>query len=481
MKLTREEAEAIYDAGKERVVEVLLAMSVGLEQIEVLKQRIEELERQLKQNSQNSDKPPSSDGYRKPAPKSQRKGSGRRSGGQTGHTGTTLAMSERPDRVTDYWPERCSQCQSELGQRQASGYERRQVHDIPSVQIEVTEHRAMQVCCPHCGALTQAGFPAQVQAGVQYGTGVAALAIYAQAYHMLPLERSAELIHDLAGRRLSEGTLVTMLARGAERVAAIEHQIKAAIIAAPVAHFDETGLRVCGKLNWLHVASTGQLTSYAVDERRGTLAHERIGILPHFRGVATHDAYRSYLKRNGPQGLCNAHLVRELTALEETTRQRWPTRLKTLLFDVKERVDQAREQGQTALAPEKLAAFEAEYDRLIRRAQRSNPRPARIPGQRGRARASPARNLAERLRDHKQSVLRFMHDFRVPFDNNQAERDLRMMKVKLKVSGCFRSAEGARVFASVRGYISTVRKQGYQALAALRDLLDGKPVSLQLA
>jgi len=329
--------------------------------------------------------------------------------------------------------------------------------------------------------LTQAAFPEQVQPGVQYGNGVAALAIYAQAYQMLPLERTAELIRDLAGRMLSEGTLVTMLAGCAKRVGSIEQQIKAAIIVAAAAHFDETGMRVCGKLNWLHVASTHLLTYYAVDERRGTLAHERIGILPHFTGVAIHDAYSSYLKRDGPKGLCNAHLVRELTALEESTRKRWPTWLKTLLFDVKDCVDQARDQDQSALTPEKIASFEAEYDRLICCALRSNPRPARLPGQRGRARASPACNLAERLRDHKESVLRFMHDFRVPFDNNQAERDLRMMKVKQKVSGCFRSAEGARIFANVRGYISTVRKQGYQALAALRDLLDGRPVTLQLA
>ena len=482
VKLTREEAETIYDAGKERVVEALLEMSVGLEQIEVLKRRIEELERQTKQNSQNSHKPPSSDGYRKPpAPKSQRKRTGRRSGGQAGHPGTTLAMSETPDHVTDYWPERCGQCQSELGRTHASGYERRQVHDIPPVQVEVTEHRAMQVWCGKCGAVTQAVFPGQVQAGVQYGNGVAALAIYAQAYQMLPLERTAELIRDLAGRMLSEGTLVRMLAGCAVRVAPIEQQIKEAIIVAPVAHFDETGLRVCGKLNWLHVASTGKLTYYAIDEKRGTLAHERIGILPRFTGVATHDAYASYLRRAGPHSLCNAHLVRELTALEESTRQRWPTWLKTLLFDVKDHVDQERDQGQTALEPQVLASFEAEYDRLIRRARLSNPRPARLPGQRGRARASPACNLAERLRDHKESVLRFMHDFRVPFDNNQAERDLRMMKVKQKVSGCFRSAEGGRIFASVRGYISTVRKQGHQALAALRALLDGNPVALLLA
>lgn len=477
MKLTREEIEAVYNAGLEAVI----ALIEGLMQVngELLK-RVENLEARLNKDSHNSHKPPSSDGYQKPAPKSRRKKTGRRSGGQAGHAGTTLEMVGEPDHIVEYWPERCGKCQHELEHTAAGGYERRQVHDIPQVKIEVTEHRAMRVSCGECGAMTQAVYATAVKAGVQYGHGVAALAIYAQAYQLMPLERTTELIRDITGRMISEGTLVNMLTGCAERVAPIEQEIKEAIIVAPVAHFDETGLRICSKLNWLHVASTGHLTYYAVDDKRGTLAHERIGILPQFHGVAIHDAYASYTKRAGAQGLCNAHLLRELIALEESTRQRWPTRLKTLLIDIKERVDHAHNQGQAALDPAEMTAFELQYDRLLRGALRSNPRPARRAGQRGRPRASPARNLAERLCNHKASVLRFMHDFRVPFDNNLAERDLRMMKVKQKVSGCFRSAEGARIFARVRGYISTVRKQGYQSLSALRDLLDGKPVALQL-
>lgn len=472
--LSREEIGAINDQGREAVIELFMQLQT----------RVETLERQFRQNSQNSSKPPSSDGYRKPSPKSLRKKTGRRSGGQAGHPGTTLEMVAEPDRVEEHWPERCAGCGQQLGTRHTSGYEGRQVHDLPPIRIEVTEHRAMQVCCARCGMTTRAAFPDAVRAGTQYGSGVASLGVYAQVYQLLPLERTRELMRDVAGCAPSEGTLVNLLAACAERVASIDAQIKTAITQAAVVRFDETGVRVAGKLNWLHSASTEHLTHYAVDPKRGQQAHERIGILPAFAGVAVHDAYASYMRYAGTHGLCNAHLLRELTALEEveeeSSRQRWPTRLKALLVEMKTTVDRAVERGNTRLRSHVQTRFEAQYDRLVKRALQANPRPKYQPGQRGRPRASPARNLAERLRDHKDSVLRFLHDFRVPFDNNLAERDLRMMKVKQKISGCFRSETGAHTFATLRGYISTIRKQGFGALEALRALFDGQPVPLQL-
>jgi len=355
------------------------------------------------------------------------------------------------------------------------------VHDLPPLRVEVTEHRAMQVCCGRCGAVTQAAFPEAVQPGAQYGSGIVSLAVYLQAYQLLPLERAAELLRDVAGCEVSEGTLVNMLAGCAQQVAPIETQIKTALSDATVKHCDETGVRVAQRLSWFHVVSTERLTFLALGEKRGTAAHARLGLLPGFSGVAVHDAYASYFTWAGTHALCNAHTLRDLTALEETTRQHWPTRLKALLIQMKDAVASAVERGQTALSPPALAALEAEYDRHVRRALKANPRPARPPGRRGNPpRASFARNLAERLRNHKDAVLRFLHDFRVPFDNNQAERDLRMLKVKQKVSGGFRSVAGACVFARVRGYLATVRKQGYAALEALRALFDGRPVALHL-
>ena len=363
----------------------------------------------------------------------------------------------------------------------AHGYEARQVHDIPAIAIEVTEHRAIQVCCSGCGGTSQGEFPEQVKPGAQYGSGVAALGVYASVYQLLPLERTRELMIDLFGCMPSEGTLVNMLAGCAKRLTPIEAQIKAALMRAAVAHFDETGLRVNKKLHWLHSVSTARLTYYGVDTGRAGKAFDRVGILPYFTGIGVHDALSSYLKRDIRHGLCNAHLLRELTGLEEGTCQRWPRKLKDLLIEMKTQVERAVERGASALFGALQAKLESEYDDLVKRALQSNPRPKYQLGQKGRPRASPARNLAERLRNHKDSVLRFMRDFRVPFDNNQAERDIRMMKVKQKVSGCFRSLEGAQNFAKIRGYISTMRKQGHNALVALRALLDGKPLKLDLA
>jgi len=482
MKLLSEaEVRAIYHQGEDAMVALFMQLQ---EQVNALTVRVNELEAQGKRNSHNSHQPPSSDGYRKPSPKSLRKKSGRRSGGQAGHQGATLEMVDEPDRVEEHWPERCGNCGQSLGASHACGYEARQVHDMPPVRIEVTEHRGLWVCCGRCSAMTQGAFPDGVTRGAQYGSGVASLGVYAQVYQLLPLARTSELMRDVAGCAPSEGTLVNMLAACAKRVAPIRAQIKTAITQAETVCFDETGMRVGSKLNWLHTASTQTLTHYAVDPKRGKLAHERIGILPVFEGVAMHDALASYMRYpgyRGAHGLCNAHLLRELTALEEGGRQRWPTRLKTLLVEMKTAVDRAVERGNTRLRSDVQARFEAQFDRLVKRALQANPRPKYQIGQRGRPRASPARNLAERLRDHKDSVLRFLRDFRVPFDNNLAERDLRMMKVKQKISGCFRSERGAHSFAAVRGYISTVRKQGFGALEALRALFDDQPVPLQLA
>lgn len=469
--MSREEVGAIYDQGREAVIGLFMQ----------LQGRIEELERQQRQNSQNSSKPPSSDGYRKPEPKSLRRKSGRRSGGQAGHAGTTLEMTAEPDHVVDYWPERCSGCGSRLKQTAAVGCEARQVHDIPPIAIEVTEHRGMKVCCEKCQMITQGTFPEGVKAGVQYGNGVMAFGVYAHVYQLLPLERTSEFARDVLGCQPSEGTWVNKIIACAEQVAPSVEQIKKAIRAAPVLYVDETGMRVMKTLQWLHTMSTEQLTYYAVDAKRGREAQVRIGVLPGFAGVMMHDKLSSYDLSVGTHALCGAHLLRELTALKQDTRQHWPTRLTTLLIQIKTAVADARALGRTGLSQKTVSAFEADYDRLTRRALQANPRPRHEPHQRGRPKLTPARNLAERLRDHKDCILKFMHDFRVAFDNNLAERDLRMMKVKQKISGCFRSNAGAQRFALIRSYVSSARKQGHRAFDAIRAACDGKPVMLLLA
>lgn len=485
---TRAEIRRAYDAGYEAVV-VLIdeALADFVERLKAQETRLKtqesrlaELERRLNQNSQNSSKPPSSDGFNRPPPRSQRKKSKRHSGGQPGHPGTTLAMVKEADHVIEHWPACCESCGMGLAEKEASA-ERRQVFDIPPMRLEVTEHRAMAARCAQCGVLTRGAFPKEVKPGAQYGKQVMGIGVYALAYQLLPLERTCELMWDLLGIRPSEGTLVNWVEASRERIAPIEAEIKAAIKRAPVVNLDETGARIEKRTYWLHVASTPSLTYYVFDWARAGKAFDRVGILPGFAGVGVHDALPSYLVRDFKHSLCNAHLLRDLTGLEETTRQRWPTRMKRLLITMRDAVKAAVERGANHLRSGVQQRLEAEYDRLVKRALHTNPGPTRVPGQVGRARASPAWNIAERLRRHKDAVLRFLRDFSVPFDNNLAERDLRMSKVKQKVSGCFRSLVGAQCYATIRGFISTARKQGFTALAALRAVLEGRPLALNLA
>jgi transposase len=482
VKRTREEIREVYEAGYEAVVMLFEATIKEMEErIKAQEKRLEELERRLNQNSQNSHRPPSSDGFKRPAPRSQRKKSGRPSGGQAGHEGTRLECAEA-DEIIEYWARTCSECGEKLEEK-ATGYTRRQVHDIPPIELHVIEHRAMETRCCGCGTMTAGEYPAGVSQEVQYGNGVKAWLTYASVYQMIPMDRNTEMLEDMGGRRVSEGTVANSIATCAEKVAAIEEKIKAAVIKAEVKHADETSMWVGKERHWLHVCSTRTLTHYGVDKQRGAGAYERIGILPKATGVVVHDRYASYATCSDRliHSFCNAHILRDLAAIEELTRQAWPGKMKVVLLDMKSQVDQAREAGHLALSALQLVLLEQRYDDLTRIALQSNKKAIKHPGQRGRPRASPARNLAESLRDDKDKIIRFVRDFRVPFDNNLAERDLRMMKAKQKISGTFRSLNGANMFATIRGFVSTARKQGHGALASLRAAFDGRADQLNLA
>lgn len=462
---TSDEIRAAYRQGEEAIVQLF----------ERLIQELQAQQDRLNKNSKNSSKPPSSDGFKKHRTKSTRKTGSKKSGGQKGHKGHTLEPSENPDHTEVHKVGQCAMCGVTLEDTEVVGYQKRQVFDIPPIQLEVTEHQAEIKICSCCGTANTASFPPDVTASVQYGNSVKALAAYLNNYQFVPLERICEFFEDVVGHRPSEAIMLQANITCAESVKPANDAIKEQLINADVVNFDETGLQVENKLNWLHVACTPYLTYYIVHQKRGMDAMDSIGILPEFGERAVHDHWSPYFGYdNLKHGLCNAHHLRELIFVYEQYGQEWAKKLSRCLIDIKEEVDLVREYSDH-LDPEKIEAYKARYDKIIEYGLEMNPPPQKEPGKRGRAKQSPPKNLLDRLKGYKQEVLAFMYDFSVPFDNNQAERDVRMMKVKQKVSGTFRTAEGADVFCAIRGYISTARKNGCHVLDAIHDALRGSP------
>jgi len=473
---------------REGLKQAIIAIGAGQERVNVLEglidalqERITTLERQQAKDSHNSSLPPSSDRFVRP-PKSLRTKSGKKPGGQPGHRGHHLRQVQTPDEVLIHPVNSCAYCQHDLRAQNASIPERRQVLDLPAKRLWVTEHRVEEKQCPVCSHLTRASFPAAVAAPAQYGTGIQSLATYVVEGQSVPYARASQLLQELLGVQLSAGSIARFVTTCHQQLAEVETRLKAALVKTNVIHQDETALRVGTMGWWVHVCSTARLTHYAAHPRRGRTALNAIGIAPQFGGTSVHDGFRSYQGYGFTHAWCNVHHLRELTFIEEALKQRWAKQMKALLLEMKAEVERAKALGQHALDALLLAPLLRRYDAILAEGYQANP-PPRAPSQSepskrtpGRAKQSPARNLLDRLSGGKWAVLRFLLDFAVPFDNNQAERDLRMIKVQQKVSGCFRTEVGVAMFCRIRSYLSTLHKQGIALLSALDHTFAAHPV-----
>jgi len=460
------------------IVELRAANAEQARLIATLQARVAELERRLGRDSSNSSKPPSSDGLGKPARAERRDAGqtqGRRPGKQPGAPGAHLAQVAEPDGVAWHTPDRCGGCGATLADAPVVGVEARQVFDLPPLRLLATEHRAERRRCV-CGTTTAAAFPDHVGAAACYGPGVRALVCYLCVHQHLPVDRAAQLLADVLGASVATGTLAAVLAEGAAGLDGFLATIRDQLVAAPVAHFDETGARVASRLHWVHSASTSLLTLLSVHAKRGKVAMDQAGVLPGFVGVAVHDGWAPYWRYEDVRhALCGAHLLRELEAIACEPGQGWAAGMAELLVDVKLAGDRARAVGLPRVDGQARARLHARYARLLADGQAANPPPPATGRRRGRARRSPAGRLLARLEAHREEVLRSLDDTRVPFTNNQAERDLRMVKLQQKISGCWRTPAGAEAFLALRSYLSTARKHGMNPLVVLRQLFQGHP------
>jgi len=467
LKNRRQELLDLSRRDPQALVEEVLSLEERVAQLEEENKR---LKGSLALNSRNSSKPPSSDGPAKPAPRSLRKKSARKPGGQRGHPGRTLQPVEKPDHIIKHRLDRCScgHCHGvSLRQEPVVEYEKRQVFDLPPRLLEVTEHRAEWKRCPVSGYLVGAPFPEEVQAPVQYGARFKAVLSYLNVDHFIPYKRLRRLSEDIFGQPISEATVVAANESLAKNLEEWEQELKEELKRAPLVHLDESGMRIAGKRNWLHVASTPEVTFYGCDQSRGSEAMDKLGIVPDLRNWVMHDHWKAYFTyEECLHALCNQHHLRELRFLWEQNNEAWAKELSEFLLREKKRCEK-----HGLPDSKRFKKILKEYRRILSKGRRRHPR------KKGRQKQSKAANLLNRLQDFHDCVLAYLRDPNVPFTNNQGEQDIRMIKVQQKISGGFRSLHGARVFTRVRSYISTNRKQKRNVFDSLHQAMLGRPFS----
>jgi transposase len=453
-------------------------------QIKSLEARIKTLEDQANQNSGNSSKPPSTDNWRSPKKRSLRKSSGKPRGGQTGHKGEGGKISDTPDQIIPFSLDQCPACQHDLSEVSSISTKVKQLVELPVVKPQVTEYQIEVKCCPGCARQVQApGCPIDHQ--MEFGPRIKAFCVYLSAYQLVPCKRTSELLSGLLGVSISTGSLDNFRQLASRLLGPFMEKLKQTILAAQAAYFDETGIRVDGKRFWGHTASTDLHTFYGLDKQRGGAAHDRMNILPGFSGVAHHDALPAYNVFNqATHRLCNAHSLRELNGVIDREGKgktsNWAASLKRLLCSAKAKVDLS---GAGVLSTELIAEYHKKYKLIVARGLTHHPARERPPGKkRGRVKQSKTHNLLSRLRDREKNYLLFISEAVATFDNNQAERDLRMLKVKMKISGCFRSMKAGQEFFNIRSFVSTAIKQVVDPIELLVQLFSRKnELIMQLA
>lgn len=463
--MTRDEIKKMMKDDPEALCDLVLALQA----------RLNKLEHQTAKDSHNSSKPPSTDGDNKISrTRSQRNKSTTKNGGQQGHPGATLTKVAEPDHIVAHHVTGSCRCGQVLDDVCSTKYQRRQVFDIPALNINVTEHRAEIKQCP-CGKKHVAVFPEGVNAPVQYGQRIKSFVTYLMTYQHIPYERTAELIHDLLGKhQISQGTLFNIQNAWYHALQGEALAIKEQVTNSEVVCFDETGSSVNKAKHWIHSAGTEDFTYYAIHKNRGHQAMDDIGILPEFKGTAIHDFWASYLKYECNHGLCNAHHLRNLTYIHEQYNHSWAQEMINLLLKIKSEVDEQK-LSYPKLDEKIIRNFEKEYQQILELADEENPPPEKKSEKpkRGRMKRSEPIRLLDRFKDYRKEILAFMYDFNIPFDNNLAERDMRMMKLHQKISGQFKSIVAADMFCRIRSYISSVKKQNLNVMDSLNNVLLG--------
>ena len=466
-----------------RLLKALVAELLPLkEQLAQANARLKELEERLAKDSRTSSKPPSSDGLGR-LPRRARRASGKPPGGQAGHAGHTLSMVEQPDEVVCHRPEICSQCGEDLSAVPGSVVERRQVLDVPEIRLLAHEHQVEAICCPTCHSISLGSFPASVSAPVHYGPHLQALAVYLHQGQLLPTARTCQALAALCGCQIAEATLIQWSELAAERLAPTVERIAELIAASRLQHGDETGIRVYGMLHWLHVNCTRFLTHLAWHASRGRQAMDEIGIWPRFAGRGMHDRFASYDGYDCAHSICGAHLLRDCAAVAQQEHQQWAVDMQDFLLDLHDACHQWRLLHLSAVPAIERDDWVARYFELLAAGYAAQPPPpvSSAGASNGRPKQSQAKNLLDALLGRAEQVLALLDDLRLPFTNNQAERDLRWAKVQQKISGTFRSATGVTAFCRIRSYLSTMQKQGHSMLSALTAVFYGQPLPIAWA